>query len=316
MSGGMFGGMFSKARERMGNSTINPVVRNAKGQFAKGSGAYASKYAGNGMLKGGAGIAMAGIGLGAGIGIASFGISSLADSMNKLSEEKAHTLAEIVWAMTGLSAVGVLGSIAISAIGASSEFAAPGLFDFAAASVGVGLGIGLAASGIGIAATGISKLVNSTKNAGDGMFKIAAGLGAIAIASTVGGFSSLIGGAGMGLLAMSIKGISSQGDNMEKVGNAFKTISVAMRGSKDNFNGVQATIDSINKLNVSKGSAFSQLASILSKPLKVQFDTSKVNLVSDITLNIDGQKLVDRLHLVRTIAVNTQHSISKGGIGS
>ena len=80
------------------------------------------------------------------------------------------------------------------------------------------------------------------------------------------------------------------GAKMTAVGDAFAKIGTVLTGSKDDFIAVDNAIKSISNMNTKGGSAFAELAQLLKTPLRVEFSNKEVAVVSNITMNIDGQK--------------------------
>ena len=64
-------------------------------------------------------------------------------------------------------------------------------------------------------------------------------------------------------------------------------------------------------MNVKGGTAFSELASLLKTPLKVEFANNKVAIVSDITLNIDGHKFMEKTYSSK-VAIRKQVEARNG----
>jgi len=114
---------------------------------------------------------------------------------------------------------------------------------------------------------------------------------------------------------MAIRQIAKHADGLVKVGDAFKQIQAVMSGSKEDYMQVASAIESISKLNTRGGSAFSGLANILSKPLKVEFANKDVAVVSNITMNIDGYKFHEATNTGAYVRNDSQESKAgyKGG---
>jgi hypothetical protein len=108
-----------------------------------------------------------------------------------------------------------------------------------------------------------------------------------------------------------MKTISKNAPAIAQVGDAFKQINTVMSGSKDDFIAVQNAVNSISKMNVKGGGALTDLANLLKSPLKVEFADKRVALVSDITLNIDGQKFMQKSYDVNA-AVQKHESLRTG----
>lgn len=269
----------------------NKVTRDKGGRF------LSNKNAGLGAMRGGIGIGAAGLGIGGGIGIAAGGISLLADAMSKLTPEQAKTLNSIVMTLSIATAVIPLVAVGIAALGGTVALAMPELLALGGAVALIGAGVGVAGYGIEQMADGFSKLVESSKGADMGLVKVAAGIAAINLAmgatGIVGAIGSLFGGSSLE------KTLNSIGNNAEKisvVGEAFKQINTVLTASKDDFSAIESAINSISNMNTSKGSAFAQLADLLSKPIQVEFSDKKVAIVSNITLEMDGEKIMQKAY--------------------
>jgi hypothetical protein len=289
------GGMFLQSKlEGLVGKLTSGGIKNAIGKTAVGGGGGGlggalgggKPGAGSGMLKGGAGIGAAALGIGAGIGVAAVGISKLADAMSKLTPEQAKSLESIVKSLSKMMIIGIGAATAIALIGGSSEAVLPGLLGFGAAVLMIGGGIAIAALGISKMAEGFGHMFTAVKGAGEDMKKAAVGIAEVVYA--LGAATLSIPGA----IAMSlaIGRIAKHADELFKVGEAFRQINAVMSGNKEDYQAVAQAVESISKINTKGGSAFSGLANILSKPLKVEFANKEVAVVSNITMNIDGHK--------------------------
>ena len=263
------------------------TTRNAKGQFAT------SKYAGMGAMRSGVGVGAAALGAGAGIGIAAGGISLLANAMQGLDTEKAKILRDIINTLGIVEGVGMIAATVLMAfspalvtVGAAAATATPGLLELGAAIALVGVGIGVAGAGLGYMFKGIGEIVS-----GFGSVITGIGTAATGVATLVTSFS--------GLDKSNLSTLTSLADTAPKfslIGDAFKQISTVLTGSKEDFAAVESAINSISNMNTSKGSAFAQLAEMLKSPLKVEFADKKVAIVSNITLELDGEKLMQKAY--------------------
>lgn len=239
---------------------------------------------GTGMMKGGVGVGAAALGAGAGIGLAAEGISSLADSMEKLSDEKAETLKNIVTTL-GV-AIGVT-----TALGAVLGVAVKPMLAFGGAALMIGGAIGIAAAGVGYMSEGLSTLIDSAQGAGPELYNIAGGITAISgslAAMTVGGF-------GLPAFAATLGLITRKSDELDKIGTAFNNIDAVLSGSREDFEAVENAITKISNADLSNLKQFSHLNELLNKPIKVEFADKEVALVSNITLNMDGYEMTQRV---------------------
>ena len=273
----------------------------------KKGGGLLGGLSGKGAAGIGAGIGAAALGIGAGIGAAAAGISLLAKAMSGLDAEKAKILKQIVAIIGGFIAVGIAAAAAIMIFGTASEVAAPGLLAFGGAIALIGAGIGIAAAGIGVMGMGLAKLVESSKGAGEDMPKVALGIAGIAAAMGTATLA-LPGAIGM---TMAVKSIGKHAPAIATVGESLEKIKLALSGSKEDFVAVKEAIESIGKVNIKGGGAIADLANMLRKPLQVEFAQGRVNLVNDITLNLDGQKFMKKAYDAK-IAIQKHEEVRTG----
>lgn len=270
-----------------------------------GAGA-AAKGQGIKSLGKGAGFGAAMAGAGAGVGLAASGISKLADAMSKLTPEQAESLASIVkslsWFMVGAAAA----AFGIMALGAAGTAGSVGLLAFGGAMLLIGGGIAIATSGIGKMATGLAELNKSGGGAGKELLGVAAGVGAVSLAMGTGGIPMMF------AFNNSLARMSRNSDGIEKIGTAFASIQTVLSGTKDDFIAVENAIKSIGGTNIKSGGYFSELANLLKKPLQVEFaNNGKVAMTNDITLNLDGQRFMQKSYDVN-IAVQKHESLRHG----
>lgn len=288
-------------------SLISSLVSKVGGAIGGGGGAAGAAGAAGkgGGYAGAANIAAVGVaaaGIGVGVNVAAKGISALADSFKKLDPKQMDAVNNALKSM-GLIMGGVL-LAGLTAIAIGGTTASIGLLAIGAAALGIGAGIGIAAAGIGYMAKGLSELVQNAD--GTKLLGVAGGLAAIGAAMAAfagGGILGVIGGGGA--LAM-ILAIASQADNLAKVGDAFKNIAVVMNGSADQFERVEKAITNIANTKLDTNSMFGELKELLSKPLKVEFADKQVAIKSDITLEINKERLVKLLDVGREAVLQTQ----------
>jgi hypothetical protein len=120
------------------------------------------------------------------------------------------------------------------------------------------------------------------------MWDIGKGIGVIAASMIALTFSGGIGMLKFGALMNTIE--KHSGPKMTAVGDAFGKIGTVLTGSKDDFIAVDNAIKSISNMNTKGGSTFAELAQLLKTPLRVEFSNKEVAVVSNITLDIDGEK--------------------------
>jgi len=297
-----FGSLLNKPT----NSVLPQVGKGSSGlqqqRIGIGKGA-AAKGAGMKFLGAGAGIGLAAVGIGAGVMLAAKGIGELAKQMAKLDETGLEALPKTMWALAGAMTPF---AIAIAIVGSSSSAGALGLLALGAATLMVGAGIGVAAMGIGEMGKGLAKMNESGGGAGKELLGVAAGVGAITLAMGGGGI--------LGMMAFNkgLKSIVKNSEGMERIGIAFANIKAVLSGSKDDFIAVEKVVNSINNTKINSNGVFGQLANLLNKPLKVEFaDNGKVALSNDITLNIDGQRFMNKTYDVN-VAIQKHESLRHG----
>jgi len=240
----------------------------------------------------GAGIGAAALGIGAGIGAAAAGIGALADSLSKLSEDKAKLLLDIVYALGLFVTVGTGAALAITILGKASEASSLGLLAFGAAALMVGSGIGIAAAGIGYMSEGLAKMFKNIKGVGDDFMKVSLGIGSMVASFAVAGFilpQALA-------LSFALNRISKNAEGIMKVGDAFKSINAVLSGNKEDYKEILQIIESISNVNVKSNSALGQLSKLLKEPIKVEFADKNISLNNNITLEIDGSKLFEKIY--------------------
>ena len=293
-------GFFGKAG--VGGATVGQAEATITNKAGKGLSGLAEQRKGigagakmTGLGKAGAGIGAglgaAALGVGAGIGAAATGISLLANAMSKLTPEQAKTLSSVVKSLGWFVIGGAAAAAAIMIFGGASTVASVGLLAFGGAVALVGVGIGAAAAGIGLMGMGLAKLATAAKGSGKDMLMLGGG-----IASMAAGMAMFTVGS-LGLIAFSatLNKISKHAPELEKVGTAFQKINAVMHGSKDDFLAVENAVNAISNMNTNGGNVFAQLAALLKTPLKVQFADKNIQLANDITLNIDGQKFMQKV---------------------
>lgn len=290
-AGGGIGGILGKS----GGATGSQMMGAGKGggALAKGQGMKA--------LGAGAGVGLAAAGVGAGIMMAAKGISALADSLQKLPEDKIELLKDLTEEITGIVGIGAVAGVAIAAFGTGAAAAAPGIIAFGGAVALVGAGVGLAALGIGEMAKGMGGLLGVAD--GEDVTALASGMLKLAGASAlmINPYSMI----GLAKMSSSIETMSAYGEDMEKVGNAFANMGVVLSGSKSDYESIASAVKTISEAEMGKGNVFQELATLLKQPLKVQFAEQDVSLNSTINLNIDKNKLIAALNLNKNVAVAT-----------
>lgn len=305
------GGLSSLSSKSVGiGDSLTPTTGKGSSGLAdmrRGIGAGAeAKGIGMKRLGTGAGIGAAALGIGGGVALAAVGISKLADSMSKLDEKQLSVLKGIAMTLAISFPAAALG---IAIAGAAGYLAAPGLYALSVAALGIGAAVGIAAVGIGIMAKGIGEMIEKSKGAGDAMLSV--GLGVRALSLAMMGFTA--GALGLGVFALTMKTIAKHADAVEKVGNAFGNIKAVMSGTKEDFEAVESAVKLISSVNTNKGSVFAELAALLKTPLKVEFEKNTIPIQTDVTLEVDGEKLMNKSFTNR-IAVQKSNDAKLGKV--
>lgn len=282
-----------------GSKGIASTVTGGASGVAKGGGFMKS-------LAGGAGVGVAAAGIGTGVMLAAKGFAQLATAMKDLNVDQLETFKSVA---LGLAIAIPVAAVAIGVLATAATLAAKPLLALGGAVALIGAGVGVASFGIGEMAKGLSTLDGvDLSGIGSGMLSI--GGAALMIGNPMG----LIGMVGM---SAAVSSIGSNADNLERVGNAFYNIGAVMKGSSEDFKQIRQTIDAINTMESGGGSAFSSLAAILSKPLKVEFSDNNATFNATVNLNIDGKKIADSINVSRRVSINTADQKSgKSGSGS
>lgn len=250
-------------------------------------------------LGSGLGVGIAGLGVGGGVNLAAQGISSIADSLDKLDIKKVEALKSITWALTTMSGIAMAASFGVAALGSTSAAAAPGLYALGGAVGLVGAGIGVAAAGVGVMSMGLAQLIEKGVESKDSLMETAKGIMAINGAVATG----LVGSLGLFSFAGTMGTIAASADKIKGVGNAFKNITTVLKAGSDEYDRLNSLLKTINEFDAKKMSAITKLSDTLNKPVQVEFKDKEVNLVSNITLEIDGEKFIDELNLVKRLEI-------------
>ena len=262
--------------------TLSPTQTLAKGK--------AAGHAGRGAMMKGAGVGAAGLGIGVGVGAAAMGISQLADSMKELNVEQLASLERILFGI-GIALPVFAGGLLLA--GLAGTKASIGLGAIGLAALALGGAIGIATAGIGYMAKNLGDMIVKTQDSGPAMKELASGIGSIATSMV--GFA--VGGAGLaGMMIFSrlMSNITKHSPSLKMVGDAFKEINAVMSANAEDFERFERMIASISEMNIKDGSLFSELKELMSKPLRVQFDDTNVNLVSNITMELDGAVIMKK----------------------
>ena len=296
-----FGG---KIRNKTGGNSTNPTRSRTRGRGITNTSKTMSIKGGLGA---GVGVGMAGLGIGAGVGIAASGIATIADSLDKLDPEKVKALQSITWALTTLSGIAAAAAVAIMIIGKTSLAAAPGIYTLGGGIALIGAGIGLATAGIGVMTMGLAQLIEKGVASKDSLLSVAGGIAAIQGALALGIFGSL----GLPAFAGALGAIALSANKIEKVGDAFGKITTVLNGSSSDFDKINNLLKTIEDFDTKKISSLTGLGKMFDKPIQVEFSDKEINLVSNITLEIDGKKFIEELNLVKRLRINSK-DISDG----
>jgi len=263
----------------------------------------AGRNAGKGMMRGGAGIGVAAAGIGAGIGVAAVGIGELAKAIKDVDVDKLKKMNATIAILGGTMAAILIPALFVLATAGNA--AAPALLAFGGAALMVGAGIGVAAFGIGKMAEGLSLMFDASKGAGKDMLMISAGV--LGLAGALAIFSNPITLAGLGLFGATMAVVVGASLATAHVANSFAKMGVAMKGTKDDFIAAQTAIEGISKANFKGGGMLGELAKLLKSPLKVEFSDKKVAVVSDVVLNINGQKFHEAVGTTAHVTNDTDY---------
>lgn len=250
----------------------------------------AAGHAGRGAMMRGAGIGAAGLGIGVGVGAAAMGISQLADSMKELNVEQLASLERILLGI-GIALPVFAGSLLLA--GLAGKKASIGLGAISLTALALGSAVGIATAGIGYMAKNLGEMIVKAQDSGPAMKELAGGIATMSMAMA--GFA--VGGVGLvGMFAFSklMGNISKHSPSLKMVGDAFKEINAVMSANAEDFERFERMIASISEMNIKDGSLFSELKELMSKPLRVQFDDTNVNLVSNITMELDGAVIMKK----------------------
>ena len=299
-----FGKYISSLNKNIGGTSTNPIRNRTRGRGITNTSKTMSIKGGLGA---GAGVGLAGIGVGAGVGIAAMGIGSIADSLDKLDPEKVKALESITWALTTLSGIATIAAAGIMIFGNASLSAAPGLLALGGGIALIGAGIGLATTGIGVMTMGLAQLIEKGAASKDSLLSVAGGIAAIQGALALGIFGSL----GLPAFAGALGAIALSANKIEKVGDAFGKITTVLNGSSSDFDKINNLLKSIKEFDTKKITSLTGLGEMFNKPIQVEFSNKEINLVSNITLEIDGKKFIEELNLVKRLKINSK-DISDG----
>ena len=302
----------------MAANASGPIGKNGKPFYGAAKQSYSkartaqTAASGKAFMQKGAGVGMAAVGIGAGIGIAAVGISKLADSMAKLDATQVKELPNVIWALGGAFA-GV--ALAFTFMAKTAEANVVGLTIISGVALALGASMYMAGTGIGKMSSGLGELASKAKGSGWELAQIGAGIAAINLALFTTGSLGFIGGmlGGFTTLKKVVSIIADKSNKLAVASDVFKNIGVMLSGSKEDLVEITNLVNAISGVNKTKSNVFSDLANLMNKPLKVEFADKSVMLNNDITLNIDGQKLMNKTYSV-SVAIK-KHELAKHGQG-
>lgn len=288
---------FTKIASKIAGGTAAGAM-GVKGGFKAGAGAGVKAFGK------GAGIGLALAGAGVGIKMAAEGITSISESIKGLDEKQMEYLKYI---LIGLPAA-MVGLAGLAAIPVLKE----GFVIATLAAMGLGKAMQMVSNGINSITTGLATLIPVAAENKDALLDVALGIGAIQGALLLGGAGSVFSLIGAGTLALGMKAITSEADDLAKVGNAFANISTVLKGSREDYAAVRETVDAIAKADFSNLKALSNLNQLFSQPLKVEFAQQDMTMVANITMEIDGDRFVENLRLEERMGFMTRRAQNGG----
>jgi hypothetical protein len=221
--------------------------------------------------------------------LAAKGIGELAEKMKELDGTQIWALPATVLAIS-VSFFAL--APAITAAGAAGTVGSLGLLAIGAAMVGIGFGVNLATKGIGKMAEGLGLMFESAKGSGKDMLMVGGSIAAIAASLAL--FSNPITGLGMLAFVGVMASVAVASIAAGRTASAMERMGVAMKGSKEDWIAVQNAVESISKANFKGGGMLNELANLLKKPLKVEFADKTLAVVSNITMEMDGDVIFQK----------------------
>jgi len=199
-------------------------------------------------------------------------------------------------------------AVGIGIVAAVAAPAAPVLLALGAALLMIGGAVGIAAAGIGLMGKGLAEMFNAVKGSENTFLNVASGIGVLALTFSTAGLSVIPAALG---LSFAISRIAKHAESINKVGEAFNNIKAVMSGSKEDFIAVENAVKSISSYSSSNNNSFAELVKLLKEPIYVKFSDDKIVLQNDITLDIDGNKFMNKVYNT-VIAVEKQNSTRSG----
>ena len=288
-AGATVGRVASAVRGGGGLSGAIPATGKGSSGLAMQRAGIGAGAAGKGAGAARAGTGAAAAGIGAGIMLAAKGIGELAEKMALLEGTQLWALPVTVLA---IAAAFYAMTPAIIAVGTAGTVSAVGLLALGAAVVGIGFGMNLATKGIGAMAEGLGSMFESAKGSGKDMLMVGGGIAAIAASLAL--FGNPITGLGVLAFAGVMASVALAALAAGRTASAMEKMGVAMKGSKDDWIAVQNAVESISNANFKGGGALNELANLLKQPLKVEFADKTLAVVSNITMEMDGDVIFQK----------------------
>ena len=110
-----------------------------------------------------------------------------------------------------------------------------------------------------------------------------------------------------------LNSLANNAAKFTQVTAAFKEINTLVSTSSAEWEKTQKAIENIANTDFSNLKNIRELKDILSKPLRVQLDTNGATLQADVSLEIDGVKLMDSMPIVSYLK-NKGYELSEGKI--
>lgn len=284
-----------------GGSSLSDMTSPQQTKNVSNWGSSLSKAA-PGMLAFGAALLM----IGGAVYIASKGIASLAESFKGLNSDQLSALQHVLLGM-GVVIIGL--GVAVGIAGEAMTAGAVGMLAFGGAVALIGVGIGVAAAGIGFLVKSFSGLATSLSSLASpdiikGMVSLGMSLPLIALGMTgLGNPIALLGAYALvkTLQALSeVKGINTIGTEFSKLTSAVNTV------DSDKLKQIKETAEAISQMNM-VSSLFGGLNNLFGDGMIVRFaDDEKVNLQVDITAEIDGERVANKIskYVPRTLEMS------------
>jgi hypothetical protein len=299
--GGAISGMFSKG----GGSA---PITTPSGDTSKLAGGLNNIPSGANLMSKAAGIAAIGVaaaGIGAGIMFAADGVSKLAVAFKGLSGP------EMLGVVGTTLAIGGAMALVIGTVGPASTAASVGLLALGAAALGIGYGINLAATGMGSFVDSLTKASNPMVSKGI----LDVGLGIAALGTGMSLLGNPLAILGLANLALVGNALSASQSGFSAAGNAFASMATFLNAPSANLDKLKQTIDTLKDADTSIFTAISDLKTLLSKPIKMEFADKSVDIRMNVDLYLDKDKVSRGLNITKTVYLQKKAMATGGGTG-